>query len=67
MFSKMPKRTKNYIPIKDVAKSIKLLETLGQLAVTKLDYFLVGVIGFIVNYFYFVFRQMLAFKLLPNI
>ena len=42
-----------FIEIKDISHSIDLLNALAELAASKFEYFLIALVAFIVNYFYY--------------
>ena len=41
------------VKIQDVAETIKLLQVLKEFCTSKFDYFVVGLIGYLANYFYY--------------
>ena len=47
LFSNSPKRNKNFKEIKNIAKYVELFCVLEQLAVSKMDYILIGLLSFI--------------------
>ena len=47
------KNHKKNIKIHDVAESIKLLQVMKEFCTSKFDFFVVGLIGYLANYFYY--------------
>lgn len=42
-----------FVEIKDISNSVELLQSLGELAKSKFDYYLLLLLGLILNYFYY--------------